>query len=74
MMKRIVIEHEEANGKYYVDVDGVAKGKFYDLDSALESLSKAKWKKAYNILMDYFDSLDEETKIEVDERLNEVGL
>ena len=33
-----------------------------------------RYKKAYNILMDYFEDLPEETIIEVDERLNKVDL
>lgn len=33
-----------------------------------------RYKKAYNILMDYYDYLDEESKEEIDELLNEVGL
>ena len=33
-----------------------------------------RFEKAYNILMDYFDELSDESRIECDERLNEVGL
>jgi len=33
-----------------------------------------RFEKAYNILMDYFNDLPEETRIEVDERLNKVNL
>ena len=33
-----------------------------------------RFEKAYNILMDYFNDLPEETRIEVDERLNKENL
>jgi len=34
---------------------------------------RANFKKAYNILMDYFDELSEESKNEVDKRLKKCG-
>ena len=33
-----------------------------------------RFEKAYNILMDYFNDLPEETRIKVDERLNKENL
>lgn len=35
---------------------------------------KSNFEKAYNILMDYWDLFDEDSKVEIDKRLNEVGL
>ena len=32
------------------------------------------YKQAFNILMDYFDSLNEEDREEINNRLNEIGL
>ena len=32
------------------------------------------YKKAYHILMDYFDQLEDESKIEIDKRLKEINL
>lgn len=40
MLKTIVIEYEEANGKYYVYSNGVFIGKWYTLKNCLESLLK----------------------------------
>lgn len=37
-------------------------------------MKKTDFKKAYNILMDYFDELSNESRIEADKRLSEVGL
>ena len=39
-----------------------------------EQLKLIKYKKAYNILMDYFDYIPEEEKEKVSEQLDEVGL
>ena len=33
-----------------------------------------KYQEAYNILMDYFDDLDNETKYQAHKRLNKIGL
>ena len=32
------------------------------------------FEKAYHVLMDYFDELSEESRIELDEKLKELGL
>lgn len=37
-------------------------------------LGRREFKEAYNILMDYFDELSEESRIECDKRLNKLGL
>jgi len=63
------------------------KGKKLDAMELLgileEAESRTKWavreipeafEKAYNILMDYFDDLPEDLKVEADKRLKEVGL
>ena len=34
--------------------------------------TKCKWYLAYHILMDYFDEISEESKIELDRRLKEI--
>ena len=36
--------------------------------------SENKWEVAYQILMDYFDQLADETKLELDERLKAIDL
>jgi len=36
-------------------------------------MTETNYKKAYEILMEYFDYIPEELRIEVDERLKEVG-
>tara|TARA_Y100001938_G_scaffold55226_2_gene77045 strand:+ start:6581 stop:6691 length:111 start_codon:yes stop_codon:yes gene_type:complete len=33
-----------------------------------------KYYQAYNVLMDYFNQLDHESRKEVDEKLNQIGL
>ena len=35
---------------------------------------KPDYKKGYNILMEYFDSIPDEEKEDVDEQLNKIGL
>ena len=37
-------------------------------------VSENRWEVAYQILMDYFEDLPEETRLEVDERLKAVDL
>jgi len=38
------------------------------------TLEKNKYAKGYDILHEYFDSIDEEERIDIDKRLNEIGL
>ena len=40
----------------------------------MEYLGLDKYKEAYNILMDYFDELSEESRTEIDKKLKELGL
>ena len=53
--------NKEPEQKVYVD-----PGEGYE--------STNKWEVAYQILMDYFEDLPEETRLEVDERLRAVDL
>ena len=45
---------------------------YVDPDEGYESTNK--WEVAYQILMDYFEDLPEETRLEVDERLKAIDL
>ena len=40
----------------------------------LKYLDVDNYKEAYNIFMDYFDELSEESRVELDEKLKELGL
>ena len=44
------------------------------VDPAEGYSSENKWQVAYQILMDYFEDLPEETRLEVDERLKAIDL
>lgn len=47
-----------------------------DLEEDIKQIQSEldRFKLAYNIYMDYFDYLDEDSKREIDEKLNEIGL
>ena len=46
----------------------------HNFDDDSDDLLDNNYEKAYHILMDYFDELSEESRIELDEKLKELGL
>jgi len=64
---------EERDDRYnIVMVNGKAEIKEFEIIEVGEN--EPNYEKAYNILMEYFDSLPDEEKFDIDKRLKEVGL
>jgi len=65
---------------YYVDTEEEAKEQFiwdiaennFEIEKVIED--EEKYKKGFEILMEYFDSISDEEKPKVDARLKKVGL
>ena len=76
------IDYDEAWDVIADDVDSLVENvcenyeeevlEYLDLAEAEEQLKI--YKKAFDVVMDYFDELSEESRVELDEKLKELGL